>query len=89
MPKKLEDLLRKIEETKKPRKREGNFWSSLYKFGFIGFLIILPLLGSAFLGKLFIKKYALSPIFFLLFIFAGLLLALYNLWYLFWRKKGD
>ncbi|WP_068512888.1 AtpZ/AtpI family protein [Caldimicrobium thiodismutans] len=89
MPEKLEDLLKRVEKSKKQRKKELNFWHFLYKFSFIGLLVLLPLLSSAFLGNLFIKKYSLPSYFFLFFILAGLLLSFYNLWYLFWRKKSD
>lgn len=89
MPEKLEELLKKIEKTKGYRKKDGNFWNYLYKFSFISLLVILPLLGSAFLGNLLIKKYTLPSYSFLFFILGGLLLAFYNLWYLFGRRKSD
>lgn len=90
MEKKSEKLLREIDKEKgKKEPSLPDFWSQVYKYSLLGFLIITPLLGATLLGYYLTKRFSLPSFMPILFILGGLIFSVYNLWYSYGRKRKN
>jgi ATP synthase protein I len=73
----------------KARKEKGTFWRYVYVLGIGGWLLALPIVGGAFLGKYLDKKFVGSGSisWTITFIIIGVIAGIYNVWYTFIKRS--
>jgi ATP synthase protein I len=83
------DIGKSAKELMEARKEKGTFWHYAYVLGVGGWLLALPIVGGAYLGKYLDKKIgAISGISWTItFIIIGVAAGFYNLWYTFMKRS--
>ena len=87
---KLEDLhrhvFRKVERMQKSRSGTGRFWAGLALVGSVGWMVALPMVGGAFLGRWLDLQLGTNLSFTLGLLLLGLAVGAYTVWRLFVRN---
>jgi ATP synthase protein I len=84
-----EDIGKSAKELTEARKEKGTFWHYAYVLGVGGWLLALPIVGGAYLGKYLDRKMGGSGgiSWTITFIIIGIAAGFYNLWYTFMRRS--
>ena len=83
------DIGKSAKELMEARKEKGTFWRYAYVLGVGGWLLALPIVGGAYLGKYLDKKMGGSGgiSWTITFIIIGISVGFYNLWYTFMKRS--
>jgi ATP synthase protein I len=84
-----EDIGKSAKELIEARKEKGAFWHYAYVLGIGGWLLALPIVGGAYLGKYLDRKTGGNGeiSWTITFIIIGIAVGFYNLWYTFMRRS--
>jgi ATP synthase protein I len=79
-------LFRKAARMRKARRRRGSFWGGLAVVGSVGWMVALPTVGGAFLGRYLDDRLDTNLQFTLGLLLLGLVIGGYGVWRLFMRE---
>jgi len=79
-------IFRKADRMREARHRRGGLWGGLAVVGSVGWMIVLPTVGGAFLGRLVDQRLDTNLSFTLALLFLGLIIGGYGVWRLFLRE---
>jgi ATP synthase protein I len=79
-------LFRKVVRMRKARQRRGSFWGGLAVVGSVGWMVALPTVGGAFLGRYLDDRFETNIQFTLGLLLLGLFIGGYGVWRLFVRE---
>jgi ATP synthase protein I len=84
-----DDIEKSAKELMKARKEKGTFWHYAYILGVGGWLLVIPIVAGAYLGKYLDRKISGSGSisWTLTFIIIGIAVGIYNIWYFLIRKS--